>query len=343
MTSVTEPAGFPEDGNTGRRWSRAVSIAAVPVTVASDEPASDPGLMTTRQLGHLLFITTEAGPRRYTRGPREIARGTRQAEGFFVVAVMGATGAVVRQDGRTVEVPAGAVSFWYTETPHVVDYPDGVDVRVCLLPRRAFGVRDEQLERVTATVADPGGPVAALVKQSLLTLAERAEDCPGPAAGRLACHFADLVATLVTEQASLLTRQASRDAPATEDSRHARIWEIHAHVDRHLKDPELGPKTIAAAHGISVRSLHKIFEGEGTTVSRLIQRRRLQASAEDLTREDGGDSTVSGVAQRWGFTDPAHFSRLFRASYGISPSRWRDTRGGTEPAGPRNTRGPVAR
>ncbi|MFE6866294.1 helix-turn-helix domain-containing protein [Kitasatospora sp. NPDC057692] len=335
MTSVTDPAGSEED-RTGRRRSRAVSIAAMPVTVASYGDPSDPGRMTTRQLGHLLFITTQAGPRRYTRGLREIARGTRQAGGFFVVAVMGATGAVVQQNGRTVEVPAGAVSFWYTESPHAVDYPDGVDVRVCLLPRRAFPVHDEQLERVTATVADAGGPVAAVVKQCLLTLVETAEDCPGTVAGRLACNFADLVATLVTEQ-------AARDAPAAEDPRHTRIREIHAYMDRHLTDPELGPRTIAAAHGMSVRSLHKLFEGEGATVSRLIQRRRLRASAEDLTRKDNGDSTVSGVAQRWGFTDPAHFSRLFRASYGISPSQWRDTRADTEPSDPHDTRGPVSR
>ncbi|MFG2915367.1 helix-turn-helix domain-containing protein [Kitasatospora sp. NPDC048298] len=341
MASVTDTAGQPDDGSTLRRRSGAVPVAAVPFTVASYEPPSDPGRMTTRQLGHLLFLTTEAGPRCYTRGPREIARGTRQAEGFLVVAVMGATGAVVRQDGRTTEVPAGAVSFWYSETPHVVDYPDGVDVRVCLIPRRALGARDEQLARVTATVADAGGPVAALVAQSLLTLAETAEDCPEFVAGRLARNVTDLVATLVTEQ-------AARDTPATEDSRtedsrYARIREIHAYVDRHLRDPELGPQSIAAAHDISVRSLHKLFEGEGTTVSRLIQRRRLQESAEELTREDGGDSTVSGVAQRWGFTDPAHFSRLFRASYGISPSRWRDTRGGAEPATRPDPPGPVFR
>ncbi|MET8703501.1 helix-turn-helix domain-containing protein [Kitasatospora sp. NPDC004723] len=336
MTPVTNPAGFPKDGTTGHRWSRAVSIAAMPVTVASHEPASDPGRMTTRRLGHLLLITTHAGPRRSTRGPREIARGTRQAEGFVVVAVMGATGAVVQQDGRTAEVPAGAVSFWYTQTPHVVDHPDGVDVRACLLPRRAFGVRDEQLQRVTAAVADAAGPVTALVKQSLLALAETAGGCPALVTGRLACNVADLVATLVTEQ-------AARGTPAADDSRHTRIREIHAHVDRHLKDPQLGPQTIAAAHHISVRSLHKLFEGEGTTVSRLVQRRRLRASAEDLSGKDSGDSTVSGVAQRWGFTDPAHFSRLFRASYGISPSQWRDTRAAAEPPGPRDTRGRVSR
>lgn len=335
MTSVTT-TGHPDHRSTVRHWSRAVPVAAVPFTVAPYGSPSDPGRMTARQLGHLLFITTEAGPRCYTRDLREIARGIRQADGYFVVAVMGATGAVVRQDGRTTEVPAGAVTFWHSEIPHVVDYPDGVDVRVCLIPRPAFGVRDEQLARVTATVADAGGPVPALVKQSLLTLAESAEDCPEHVAGRLACNFADLVATLVTEQ-------AARDTPATADSRHTRIREIRAHVDRHLKDPELGPRTIAAAHGISVRSLHKLFEGEGITVSRLIQRRRLQASAEDLTREDGGDSTVSGVAQRWGFTDRAHFSRLFRASYGISPSRWRDNRGGAEPSDRPGAEGPVSR
>ncbi|MEU8540745.1 helix-turn-helix domain-containing protein [Streptomyces sp. NPDC048717] len=323
MTSVTDAAGFPEGGNTAhRRGSRTVSLAGVPVTVVPYEAPSEPGLTTTRRLGHLLFVTTEAGPRCYTRGPRRFVRGIGQSEGFFAVAVMGVTGAVVRQGGRTTEVPAGAVSFWCTERPHVVDYPDGVDVRVCLIPRRALGVRDDQLERMTATTTDTGGPVGALIAQTLLTLVETAEDCRAFVAGRLARHFTDLVVTLVIER-------SAGDAPAAEDSRATRIREIHVYVDRHLRDPELGPHMIAAAHGISVRSLHKLFEGEGITVSRLIRRRRLQESAGDLTREDGGDHTISSVARRWGFTGTAHFSRLFRAAYGIPPSQWRDTRGGT--------------
>jgi AraC-like DNA-binding protein len=28
---------------------------------------------------------------------------------------------------------------------------------------------------------------------------------------------------------------------------------------------------------------------------------------------------VAVVAHRWGFTNPAHFSRVFRAAYGMSP------------------------
>ncbi|MFE0380609.1 hypothetical protein ACFW1M_34745 [Streptomyces inhibens] len=44
--------------------------------------------------------------------------------------------------------------------PHVVDFPRGVRMNACLVPRRALGVRDDQLERVPATVIDADGSVA---------------------------------------------------------------------------------------------------------------------------------------------------------------------------------------
>ncbi|GGV94351.1 hypothetical protein GCM10015535_59680 [Streptomyces gelaticus] len=204
--------------------------------------------------------------------------------------------------------------------------PRGVDMKTCMVPRRVLGVRDDQLEQVTATVIDADNPVAALVAPLLVTLAETAADCPEHVAGRLACNFTDLVATPVVER-------SAGDRAGAVGSRYTRTWEVCAYVDRHLEDPELGPDTIAAAHNISVRSLHKLFAGEGITVSRLIQRRRLQECARDLARGDNGERTVSGVARRWGFSDPAHFSRLFRTAYGMSPSRWRDTRGGAVPSG----------
>ncbi|MFC5003170.1 AraC family transcriptional regulator [Dactylosporangium cerinum] len=31
---------------------------------------------------------------------------------------------------------------------------------------------------------------------------------------------------------------------------------------------------------------------------------------------------ISATARRWGFTDPRHFARRFRAAYGITPSEW---------------------
>lgn len=321
MTRVIDTAGFPDHGNRIRRWSRAVSRATLPVTVTSHAARSLEGRMTTQRLGHLLFVTTDADPQCFTRSRRRIARGDGRTEDRVVVAVVGTAGAVLRQDGRTVELAAGTLALWIADRPHVVDFPRGVNIKACLVPRRALGVRDDQLERVTATVIEPDGPVAALLGPLLVTLAGTAADCPEHVAGQLAGNVTDLVATLIAER-------AAGDVAGTVGSRSTQIRDVCAYVERHLGDPGLGPETIAAAHFISVRSLHKLFEGEGITVSRLIQRRRLEECARDLAWGDGAERTVSGVARRWGFTNPAHFSRLFRAAYGMPPSRWRDSRAG---------------
>jgi AraC-like DNA-binding protein len=325
MTPVIDTAGFPDSRNRVRRWSRAVSMATLPVTVASYGGPSLEGRMTIQPLGHLLFVTTDADPQCFTRSRRRIAHDTGRTKAFVVVAVVGATGAVLQQGGRAAELAMGTLAVWDTERPHVVDFPRGVDIRACLVPRDALGVRDDQLERVTATVIDADGPVAALVGPLLVSLAETAADCPEHVASRLACNFTDLVATLITER-------AAGDVAGTVGSRYTQVWEVCAYVDRHLGDRELGPDVIAAAHNMSVRSLHKLFEGEGITVSRLIQRRRLQECARDLARGDGGEGPVSGVARRWGFTNAAHFSRLFRDAYGMTPSQWRKTWGGSAPS-----------
>ncbi|MEU7021580.1 helix-turn-helix domain-containing protein [Streptomyces sp. NPDC046203] len=96
---------------------------------------------------------------------------------------------------------------------------------------------------------------------------------------------------------------------------------IQAYIDRHLTDADLTPQSIARAHHISLRYLHKLFEGEDATVSRWIQRRRLERSRRDLARYP--HVTIGAVAHRWGFASAAHFSRVFRTAYGMSPRQWR--------------------
>ncbi|WPO75461.1 helix-turn-helix transcriptional regulator [Streptomyces sp. KN37] len=36
--------------------------------------------------------------------------------------------------------------------------------------------------------------------------------------------------------------------------------------------------------------------------------------------------TIAAVATRCGFSSPSHFSRRFRAEYGLTPSEWRRAR-----------------
>ena len=92
---------------------------------------------------------------------------------------------------------------------------------------------------------------------------------------------------------------------------------MRRYVDDHLADPDLSPPRIAAAHAISVRTLHEAFEATGESVGALVRRRRLERCHADLTRPTG--DTVAVIALRWGFRDSSHFSRLFRRHYGIAP------------------------
>jgi AraC-like DNA-binding protein len=88
------------------------------------------------------------------------------------------------------------------------------------------------------------------------------------------------------------------------------------YVESRLTDPDLDPGAIAAALHVSVRTLHRAFAQETTSVMGLVRARRLdRARAELLTTS----LTVSELAARWQFTDSSHFIRAFRARFGRTP------------------------
>jgi AraC-like DNA-binding protein len=99
---------------------------------------------------------------------------------------------------------------------------------------------------------------------------------------------------------------------------------LTAFIERRLGDPELSPTMLARTHHISTRYLHWVFSERGTTVGTWIRSRRLAQCRAELAKL-GSDHTVTEIAMRWCFSDVAHFSRLFRSAYGVSPREFRRT------------------
>lgn len=91
----------------------------------------------------------------------------------------------------------------------------------------------------------------------------------------------------------------------------------------HVADPRLSATSIAAAHFISTRHLHRLFAHRGGTVGRQIQRLRLERCRGELLDPDAGARSTASISRRWGFPDGATFSRAFRSVYGMSPSQCR--------------------
>ncbi|MGW8762844.1 AraC-like ligand-binding domain-containing protein [Streptomyces sp. NPDC055815] len=315
MSLVLTTASVP-DRDKVAYWNDAVSRTLVPMTIAPRGDGPFDGRITTRRVGYLQVSTMEADAKRVSRTPALIARSS---EALVAVGVQISGTATFVQDGRQAELGEGDLVVYDTNRPYSCDYPRRFATHVFQLPRHALGVPESDIRQVTGHAIGTGKGFGAMLRPFLATLASSSADGYPPAlADRLAGNVVDLFATLVAERA----HPAGTDA----DGRNHLMPRVRDFINRNLGDPDLSPERIARAHRISVRYLHRLFEGEGTTVGQLIRQRRLEECGRELARRGRTAPTVSAVAQRWGFVNPAHFSRSFRAAYGVSPREWRDLR-----------------
>jgi AraC-like DNA-binding protein len=98
---------------------------------------------------------------------------------------------------------------------------------------------------------------------------------------------------------------------------------VQAYVRHHLRDPDLGPARIAAANGMSVRALYKMYETLGQSLEQSIIQQRLRGAKAELSAPSRRHRSIAATARAWGFTNPSYFSQRFRQAFGVTPRQWR--------------------
>ncbi len=158
--------------------------------------------------------------------------------------------------------------------------------------------------------------ISRFVWSALTGLNENAADL-GVHARELSRHAIELASLLAFDAVSGTGGTMTR-----ESANASRLDGIKSFVERHLSDPELTVESVAAAHYISVRTLHKMFSDSGCTAACWIRDRRI-ARAKALLSDPRDERPITGLAQECGFTAMSHFSQLFRREVGLSPSDFR--------------------
>jgi AraC-like DNA-binding protein len=97
------------------------------------------------------------------------------------------------------------------------------------------------------------------------------------------------------------------------------------YIIENLAKPDLSPKLIAAHIGVSLRHLYRLFVQENLSINKYIQLKRLERVKTDLLDKRNKQSSITQLALKWGFWDGAHFSKIFKKTYGISPKEFRET------------------
>lgn len=103
-----------------------------------------------------------------------------------------------------------------------------------------------------------------------------------------------------------------------------KLTEIKREIARNLADPDLTPEKLAARCNISIRYLYHLLKQESTTYARFLWSRRLEQARAWLRSYDMRHYSIQEIASFAGFKNPAHFSRVFKATFGTSPSSYRD-------------------
>jgi AraC-like DNA-binding protein len=215
--------------------------------------------------------------------------------------------------GREVSIPAGGSILLSSADPTHMEWTPSrcLFIRV---PQSALAPMlsspDMALMRVMPGSIEPlrllTGYVDMLIKDPALT--ETAE------LRRLAVnHTHDLVA-----MAAGATRDAAEIA-AGRGLRAARMRAIKADIAQNL-DSDVSVAALAMRHRVTPRYIRKLFEGEGTSLSRFVRGQRLMHVHRMLADRRHADRAICDIAFAAGFGDLSTFNRDFRRRFGMTPS-----------------------
>lgn len=223
---------------------------------------------------------------------------------------------VVAQDGRSATLHTGDAAIYDTSRPYTFNFSEPVRALIMVFPYEFIDVPQRILKKVTAVRLDGTTGIGRLVVPFMEHIAAELDQLEGASGRRILRSAINLLGVLIT---------TGIEESATEQAgmHYARLEEYKLYIERHLDDPDLSSESIASAHYVSTRSVQYAFQEFGETVSAYIRARRLERCRLDLADSGLQDLSIQQIASRWGVQDSAHFSRIFKSAFGVSPSVYR--------------------
>ncbi len=294
-------------------FRQAVSSSFVPLLVSQERRSgSFSARLSSTDADGVVFTEVMAQPHLVERTDETISRG---GGGFYKVSLLLAGTSVLVQDGREVVMRPGDLSVYDTSRPYSLLFTEEFRNLIMMFPKDRLDVPVPFTEQLTAVPLGAETGLAPVISAFLSQFPLQLVELPDRVRAKLAHTSLDLIGTLFSQMLDVET--------AARDPHQALLQKIHGYIDTNLGAPDLSPSLIAQEHYISTRHLHALFRELDTTVSTWIRERRLERCRTDLLNPALADRTIAAIAARWGFSDAAHFSRVFTTHYGVSPSELR--------------------
>jgi AraC-like DNA-binding protein len=138
----------------------------------------------------------------------------------------------------------------------------------------------------------------------------------------LSARDAPAVERTILDLIGLAVSASGREAdPPPEMRQRTTLLTARHEIEQGLGSPALSVASLCRRLQVSRTTLHRLFEREGG-VTAYIRERRLEA-ARRLLADSANAEPIYAIAERLGFSDAPHLSRLFRERFGVSPRDFR--------------------
>jgi AraC-like DNA-binding protein len=223
---------------------------------------------------------------------------------------------VVSRRGETTLRDGDAMLLSYS-TGRAISRPALVDHRVIRLPRASLGQLVHDIDDAVLRPIPRGTGMLNLLRG----YADALFDDP-------VLNTPDVRQLLVTQLCDLVavTVGATRDAAAAAEGRGiraARLRAIKADIEANLALGDVSAASVARRQNVSDSYIRKLFEGEQTSFSEFVLRRRLLRVHRLLMDPRRVNQTIASLAFEAGFGDLSYFNRAFKRFYGATPSEIR--------------------
>jgi AraC-like DNA-binding protein len=277
-------------------------------------PHAEEGLVAQQictEVGSLRIGRTRANAHVIERTPESIRAFPR--ESIFVNLVLDG-GVFAYQRGYAAKLNMGGLVVYDARYPYLMGGAPGFDVIHLDIPadlfRARFG-REDLRQPLQLDDSDGAGRLFRQALQRRLLRVMDDDDLDVEEYWTIDEQVCDLLIAIV-EQA-----QGKRPLSALSVGH---LLAAREYIDQHLQDEGLVAQDVAAHIGISERHLRRLFADRDATVADYVQQRRLEQAHRLLQAETARRLTIAEIAYRCGFSNHAHFSRVFKRRYSLTPS-----------------------